>query len=126
MTSVSDGQVLQTPAPSTAAAALASNLAIKSSIALGCWTKSRYYQQLAGKSCCWYECSYAFSLSLQTNLPAATSQNVSIRLNRGHGKLLKKIFTSPYAETETANTMYDHSNIGADADTAKLPPSTPN
>lgn len=46
------------------------------------------------------------------------SQNVSIRLNRGHGVSCKKIIHALFNGTETNETMYDHSNIGANTATA--------
>lgn len=47
---------------------------------------------------------------------SSTSQSVSIRLNRGHGAVCKKIIHSMFANVEAgSNTMFDHSNIGANA-----------
>lgn len=40
-----------------------------------------------------------------------TSQNVSLRFNRGHGRKLIKIYHAIFNGTEQSNTAYDHNNI---------------
>lgn len=40
-----------------------------------------------------------------------TSQNVSLRFNRGHGRKLVKIYHAIFNNTEQANTAYDHNNV---------------
>lgn len=53
------------------------------------------------------------------NNVSGLAQNVSIRLNRGHGAVCKKVIHAIFHGTESASgTMFDHSNIGADAATA--------
>lgn len=42
---------------------------------------------------------------------ATTSQNVSIRYNRGQGVRLRKIYHSVFHNTESSNTAYDHNNV---------------
>jgi hypothetical protein len=49
----------------------------------------------------------------KTNLGVSTSQNVSLRFNRGNGRRLKKIYHSLFHNTESSNTAYDHSNDNA-------------
>jgi hypothetical protein len=44
---------------------------------------------------------------------ASTSQNVSLRYNRGHGLRLLKIYHSVFNGTETINNIYDHTNVAA-------------
>ncbi len=48
--------------------------------------------------------------SFKTNLGGST-QSVSIRLNRGHGIRLRKVYHSLFNNAETANTAYDHNNL---------------
>lgn len=50
-----------------------------------------------------------FTYGYLTNLNG-TSQNVSLRFNRGHGFRLVKIYHSLYNNTQTINTMYDNDN----------------
>jgi len=45
------------------------------------------------------------------NVGASTTQSVSIRYNRGHGRKLKKIIASIFNNTETNQTAYDCSNL---------------
>jgi hypothetical protein len=45
---------------------------------------------------------------------ATTSQNITLRLNRAHGKFLKKIYHILYDPTEASATRYLHSNLGRD------------
>lgn len=51
-----------------------------------------------------------YILSFKNNL-SSTSQNINLRLNRGHGETLRWITSSAFNGTETSNTMYDQSNI---------------
>ena len=44
----------------------------------------------------------------------STSQNVSLRFNRGHGERLVRVYHSLYHNTESANTAFNNSNV-ADA-----------
>lgn len=48
------------------------------------------------------------------------SQTVSIRLNRGHGRKLKKIFHSVFNGAETSNTAYDNDERHYIANIAKI------
>jgi hypothetical protein len=50
-----------------------------------------------------------------------SQQNVSIRLNRGHGAVCKKIIHSLYHATETVNNAYNHSNLPAAAFSVAAP-----
>lgn len=46
------------------------------------------------------------------NSLTGTSQNVSLRFNRGHGRRLTKIYHTIFNSTESSNTAYDHNNVG--------------
>lgn len=52
-----------------------------------------------------------FPYTYKQNLGTATSQSLSYRFNRGHGKNLLAIITSPFNNAETNNTAYDNSNV---------------
>lgn len=56
------------------------------------------------------------------NVGVGTAQTVPIRLNRGHGKRLLKIYYAPFNITESASTAYDHNN---DALITGNPPAAP-
>ena len=50
--------------------------------------------------------------SYKSNIAAAGSQSISIRLNRGHGLYCKKIIHGVYNNTEVdSNLAYDHNNV---------------
>ena len=51
-----------------------------------------------------------FPYSYKQNL-SGSNQNISLRFNRGHGKNLLSIITSPFNNTESLNTAYDCFNV---------------
>lgn len=51
-----------------------------------------------------------YPYSYKQNL-SGTSQNISLRFNRGHGKNLLSVVSSPFNATESANTAYDCFNM---------------
>ena len=55
-------------------------------------------------------CPYVFSY--KHNL-SSTSQNVSLKFNRGHGHTLRRIYHTTFHNTESSNTAYNCSNIAA-------------
>lgn len=76
------------------------------------------YNSLAEKVKSGFNMMIPFVYRYKNNL-SSDSQSVSIRLNRAHGAVCKKIIHSMFANVEAAsNTMFDHSNIGANASTA--------
>jgi hypothetical protein len=106
--------------PTTGAAVLAGNIAIANlQLLLAVEQNQNIINELQAKVASGLNLSIPYLYRYKNSPTAGTSQNVSIRLNRGHGKVVKKIIHSIYNNTEAAsNTMYDHSNIGANANTA--------
>jgi hypothetical protein len=51
-----------------------------------------------------------FPYSYKQNL-SGTSQSISLRFNRGHGKNLMAVISSPFNATETLNTAFDCFNV---------------
>jgi hypothetical protein len=58
---------------------------------------------------------------IKTSQTASTSQNVSIRLNRGHGFRLRRIYHSIFSTAETLNTAYDNNNYTYVSATVRTP-----
>lgn len=52
-----------------------------------------------------------FVYGFKNNFGAGTSQTVTLRLNSGHGRKLKRIYHGVYHNTETGNIAFDHSNV---------------
>lgn len=42
-----------------------------------------------------------------------TSHSVLVRLNRSHGRKLRRLWLAPYNNTQGVNTRYDHTNVAA-------------
>ena len=59
-----------------------------------------------------------FVHTYKTTPGAQASQTVSVRLNRGHGAVCKRIVHSIFDSAETLNNAFNNSNIGANSDTA--------
>ena len=53
-----------------------------------------------------------FVYSYKQSLGASTSQTISIRLNRAHGKKLRRIYHAPYHTTETGVYAFMRDNLG--------------
>lgn len=58
---------------------------------------------------------------IKTNQTASTNQNVSVRLNRGHGLRLRRIYHSVFSTAETLNTAYDNNNYTYVSATSRTP-----
>lgn len=46
--------------------------------------------------------------TIKNNFGVGTTQNITTRLDAGHGRKLLKIYYAPYNNTEQSNTAYDH------------------
>lgn len=46
----------------------------------------------------------------KSSVGAATSQNITLRFDRGHGRRLQKVYHALFNPEEKKNTMYDHDN----------------
>lgn len=104
--------------PVTGAVALASAITVANlNLLLAVDQSQEVVNSLADKVKSGFNMMIPFVHRYKNNLNG-DSQSVSIRMNRGHGAVCKKIIHAVFHNTESANTMYDHSNIGANANTA--------
>jgi hypothetical protein len=104
--------------PTTGAAALTGNIVFDTiQLLLATETRPEIAQQVASVK----EIMVHFTWVFKNNPGSAVRQTVTVRLNRMHGIYCKKIIHSLFNNTESTNTMYDHSNYGSALSSANLP-----
>lgn len=100
-------------APQTNAAAIAANIAVtKLTLYVAVETNPIICAGIIGRvQSGTFVMNIPYVHGYKTNAGSTSAQNVSIRLNRAHGKFLKKIYHILYHATESVATRYNHSNI---------------
>lgn len=98
--------------PATGAAAMTADIALSNlALFLSVEKNQAIINSLMAKVSSGFSMAMPYIHGYKTNLNG-TSQNVSLRFNRGHGQRLVKLYHTLYHNTETANTAYNHDNIG--------------